>query len=56
MLPKASLALLDALSAGREATPNELAAETEYSQAHIYEVLDELLEDGLLTETRGSGN
>jgi len=56
MLTKASLALLDALSAGREATPDELATETEYSKDHIYEVLDELLEDGLLTEVRGSKN
>jgi DNA-binding MarR family transcriptional regulator len=56
MLTKASLALLDALSAGREATPHELATETEYSQDHIYDVLDELLEDGLLTEARGSKN
>nr|WP_233563440.1 hypothetical protein [Haloarcula sp. Atlit-7R] len=56
MLTKAGLALLDALSAGRESTPNELATETEYSQDHIYDVLDELLEDGLLTETRGSKN
>ena len=56
MLTKASLALLDALSAGREATPDELATETEYSQDHIYGVLDELLEDGLLTEARGSKN
>ncbi|MUV88486.1 MarR family transcriptional regulator [Halapricum sp. CBA1109] len=56
MLTKASLALLDALSAGREATANELATETEYSQAHIYDVLDTLIEDGLLTEARGSKN
>jgi DNA-binding transcriptional ArsR family regulator len=56
MLTKASLALLDALSAGRKATPDELATETEYSQDHIYDVLDELLENGLLTETRGSKN
>jgi DNA-binding MarR family transcriptional regulator len=56
MLTKASLALLDALSAGREATPDELATETEYSQDYIYDVLDVLLEDGLLTETRGSKN
>ncbi|WP_267643891.1 MarR family transcriptional regulator [Haloarchaeobius amylolyticus] len=56
MLTKAGLALLDELSAGRESTPDELATETEYSQGHIYHVLDELLEDGLLTETRGSKN
>ncbi|MFU1782963.1 MarR family transcriptional regulator [Haloarcula japonica] len=56
MLTKAGLALLDALSAGREATPDELATETEYSQDHIYDILDELLKDGLLTEARGSKN
>jgi len=56
MLTKASLALLDALSAGRRATPDELAAGTEYSQNHIYEVLDELLAEGLVTEIRGSKN
>jgi DNA-binding MarR family transcriptional regulator len=56
MLTKASLALLDTLSAGRRATPDELAAETEYSQDHIYDVLDELRTEGLLTETRGSKN
>ncbi|WP_058992382.1 MarR family transcriptional regulator [Haloarcula sp. CBA1127] len=56
MLTKAGLALLDALSAGRAATPDELATETEYSQDHIYDILDELLENGLLTETRGSKN
>ncbi|OYR89362.1 MarR family transcriptional regulator [Halorubrum sp. E3] len=48
--------MLDALSAGREATPDEIATKTEYSQDHIYTVLDELLEDGLLTEVRGSKN
>jgi DNA-binding MarR family transcriptional regulator len=56
MLTKASLALIDALSTGREATPEELAAETGYSQDHIYDLLDELRSDGLLTETRGSKN
>ncbi len=56
MLTKAGLGLIDALIAGREATPNELAAETEYSQDHIYDVLDELLAEGILTEVRGSKN
>jgi DNA-binding MarR family transcriptional regulator len=56
MLTKASLALIDTLNAGREATPNELASETGFSQDHIYEVLDELLASGLLTESRGSKN
>jgi len=56
MLTKAGLAVLDTLSAGGEATPDELAEETEYSQHHIYDVLDSLLADGLLTEVRGSKN
>jgi DNA-binding transcriptional ArsR family regulator len=56
MLTKAGLAVIDALSAGREATPDELATETEYSRDHLYEVLDELLANGLLTEARGSKN
>ncbi|MFW5900289.1 MAG: MarR family transcriptional regulator [Halodesulfurarchaeum sp.] len=56
MLTKASLDLIDALSAGREATPKELAAETGYTQAYLYEALDELLAEGILTEDRGSKN
>jgi len=39
MISKAGLAVLDALSTGREATPAELATETGYSRAHLYEVL-----------------
>lgn len=56
MLTKAGLAVVDTLSTGREATPDKLATETEYSQDHIYGVLDELLAEGLLTEARGSKN
>jgi len=56
MLTKAGLAVLDTLSAGGEATPDELAEETDYSQHHIYDVLDSMLADGLLTEARGSKN
>jgi len=56
MITKAGLAVIDTLSAGREATSEELAIETGYSQAHLYEVLDELLAAGLLTETRGPNN
>ena len=56
MISKAGLAVLDALSTGREATPEELAAESGYSRDHLYDVLDELLAAGLLTETRGSSN
>ncbi|EMA03567.1 IclR helix-turn-helix domain-containing protein [Haloarcula vallismortis] len=56
MISKAGLAVLDALSTGREATPAELATETGYSRAHLYEVLDEMLEEGILAEARGSHN
>lgn len=56
MISKAGLAVIDALSTGREATPVALATETGYSQAHIYEVLDELLDAGLLVERRGPNN
>ncbi|MFC4247744.1 MarR family transcriptional regulator [Natribaculum luteum] len=56
MITKAGLAVLDALSTGREATPEELAAETGYSREHLYEVLDELLAAGLLAEARGPSN
>ncbi|MGB9966373.1 MarR family transcriptional regulator [Halobacterium hubeiense] len=56
MISKAGLAVVDALSTGREATPRDLATETGYSQAHIYEVLDGLLDAGLLIERRGPNN
>lgn len=56
MLTKAGLAVIDALSTGREATAVDLAMETEYSQTHLYDVLDELLESGLLAEQRGANN
>ena len=56
MISNAGLAVIDALSTGREATPAELATETEYTQAHIYEVLDTLHAAGLLTEARGPNN
>ena len=56
MLTKAGLAVIDALSTGREATAADLAMETEYSQTHLYDVLDKLLESGLLAEHRGANN
>ncbi|WP_312912707.1 MarR family transcriptional regulator [Natronosalvus caseinilyticus] len=56
MITKAGLAVIDALSTGREATPEVLAMETGYSQTHLYDVLDELLAAGLLVETRGRKN
>lgn len=56
MLSKAGLAVIDALSTGRTVTVADLATETGYSQAHLYDVLDELLEVGLLAERRGPNN
>lgn len=56
MLTRAGLAVIDALRTGREATPAELAAETDYSKAHLYSVLDELVAEGLLVESRGLNN
>ena len=56
MLSKAGLSVIDALSTGREATVAELSTETDQSRAHLYDVLDELLAAGLLTEVRGSNN
>jgi DNA-binding MarR family transcriptional regulator len=56
MVSKAGLAVIDALSFGREVTPGDLATEIGYSQAHIYEVLDDLLEAGFLVEQRGLNN
>ena len=56
MVSRAGLAVIDVLSTGRRATPAALAKETEYSQSHIYEVLDNLLEAGILAEKRGPNN
>lgn len=56
MITKTGLAVLDTLRMGREATPTELANETGRSRAHIYQLLDEFLADGLVTETRETNN
>jgi len=56
MLSKAGLDVLHTLDTGTTATPAELAETTSYSQAHLYEVLDKLLDAGLLSETRGHKN
>lgn len=56
MLTKAGIAVIDALRTGRDATAADLATVTEYSQIHLYDVLDELLEAGLLAERRGPNN
>ncbi|MFC6723052.1 MarR family transcriptional regulator [Halobium palmae] len=56
MLSKAGLTVLGDLSSGREATLDDLLAETGYSRTHLYRVLDGLLSAGLLTESRGHHN
>ena len=56
MISRAGLSIIDTLSTGQQATPAELATETEYSQAHIYDVLDALVAEGLLSESRGNKN
>ena len=56
VLSKAELAILDVLSSGREATLDELVAETTYSREHAYRVLDNLLTAGLLSESRSHHN
>lgn len=56
MITKAGLAIIDVLGTGRDATPAELATETGYSQAHIYDVLDALFDAGVLDEIRGPKN
>lgn len=56
MLSKAALEILDVLCSGREATAQELAAETEHSQKQVYRVVDDLLKAGLIDESRRHHN
>ena len=56
MLPKAALTVVDVLTTGHEATVAELTNATELSKPHLYEVVDELIADGLLIERRGPNN
>lgn len=56
MLTKAGLAILDVLSSGRDATAQELATETGYSRKQVYRVVDDLLNNGVLRESRGQHN
>ncbi|WP_324761196.1 MarR family transcriptional regulator [Haloarcula montana] len=56
MISRAGLSIIDTLSTGQQATPAELATEIEYSRAHIYDVLDALVAEGLLSESRGNKN
>ncbi|APX96524.1 winged helix-turn-helix domain-containing protein [Natronorubrum daqingense] len=52
MLSKTGLKILDVLCSKREATAKNLAAETGHSRKQIYRVVDDLLEAGLVDETR----
>lgn len=56
MLTNAEIAVIHALHDGREATIRELAEETGHSTAQVYRVADELLDTGLLVESRGHHN
>ena len=56
MLSKASLEILDVVCFGREATAQELAVETGYSRKQVYRVIDDLLEAGLVDESRRHHN
>lgn len=56
MLSNAGLEILDVLCSEREATATDLAAETEHSQTQIYRVLDNLLDAGLVAESRRQHN
>lgn len=56
MLTKAGLAVLDVLHAGRDATAQELATETGYSRKQVYRVVNDLLDTGVLSESRAQHN
>lgn len=52
MISTAGLRILDAVVDGRTVTPAELAERTSYSQQYLYDVLDQLVDAGVLDETR----
>lgn len=56
MVTKAGLAILDVLSSGRDTTAQELATETGYSRKQVYRVVDDLLDNGVLRESRAQHN
>ena len=56
MFSKAGLEILDVLCSRREATAQELAAETDHSRKQVYRVIDDLLKTGLLDESRSHHN
>ena len=56
MLSNAALEILDVLCSERESTVKDLVAKTELSRKHIYRVVDDLLEAGLVDESRRHHN
>lgn len=56
MLSTAEISTIDVLRTGREATPDDLVEEIGRSRKHVYRVLDDMIEDGFLTESRGRHN
>ena len=56
MLSTAELTIIDLLITERELTVPEAVAATDYSQAHLYDVFDRLVESGLLIERRAANN
>ena len=56
MLSDVALKVLDVLCSEREATAKGLAAETGHSRKQIYRVIDDLLESGLINESREQHN
>jgi DNA-binding MarR family transcriptional regulator len=56
MLSKAGLDILDALHSGRDATTQELVAETGLSRRQVTRVVDDFLKEGLLGESRQQHN
>lgn len=56
MLTSVGIDSIDILHDGREATIQELADEAGHSTSHVYQVVDELQEAGMITEYRGHHN
>lgn len=56
MLSKTGLEILDVLCSEREVTAKKLATQTEHSRKQVYRVVDDLLEAGLVNESRRQRN
>lgn len=56
MLSSGELAVIDALARNNSASLQEIASATDYSQDYLYGVLDDLIDKGLLTESRNGHN